>query len=553
MKELPRIPGYKIVETIGRGGMADVYLGVQENLDRKVAVKVLAPVLFRDEQFPVRFLKEARTAAQLSHPNIITIHDVGRIDETYYMVMEYLAESLKDVIKRQGVINPGKAFSIIGQIASALAYAHGRGFIHRDVKSDNIMFRRDGTVVLVDFGIARAIESNTNLTGTGAGIGTPHYMSPEQCRGEKIDGRSDIYSLGVLLYELLTGTVPYNAENTTGIILKHIQADIPALPPHLKKYQPMIDRMMAKERNERAESAAELLSLVSTVESADEFMPTIPITQPETAFPRAETTVTDRQETLPKTHVRRPNAPHKKMLPALLVIAAIILVAITIYFFPGKNGTENADISNQQETAGQAASKYTIKINGQQEQNKPSPVQAGTHPADIAGTKNEKQAEPSKKVLPGNRDQPKVAYKKKETTDPPPSDRVADIVAFRELTPDLIAEYESKLQHLTIQLRAGRKQLLKRMKRRIHVSGSLTVGIIVEANGSIVCRLLGDHLQGMNPAQRIRIAKAVIKKIGNIALSPPKTPDNRSVKVTRWEISYQAKLLNGQISFTGTL
>ncbi|UCH97788.1 MAG: serine/threonine protein kinase, partial [Candidatus Aminicenantes bacterium] len=208
MTKLPQIPGYRMIKKLGQGGMADVYLGVQEKLQRHVAVKVMIPSLFRDELFSKRFIKEAQTAAQLNHPNIITIHDVGEAEDSYFIVMEYLGESLSNRLRQTGCLPPKKALKIVKMIASALDYAHKKGFIHRDIKPDNIMFRSDGTVVLVDFGIARAIDSSTHLTRTGMSIGTPHYMSPEQCKGEKIDGRSDIYSLGVQLYEILTGDVP---------------------------------------------------------------------------------------------------------------------------------------------------------------------------------------------------------------------------------------------------------------------------------------------------------------------------------------------------------
>ncbi len=167
MIKLPQIPGYRLIRKLGHGGMADVYLGVQENLQREVAIKVLVSSLFRDEQFSLRFIKEAQTAARLSHPNIITIHDIGQVGDTYYIVMEYLHESLNDRIKKVGIVSPREALDIVKMIASALDYAHNKGFIHRDIKPDNIMFRSDGTAVLVDFGIARAIDSTTHLTRTG--------------------------------------------------------------------------------------------------------------------------------------------------------------------------------------------------------------------------------------------------------------------------------------------------------------------------------------------------------------------------------------------------
>jgi len=264
MNGFPEISGYRIERELGTGGMATVYLAVQENLNRQVAIKVLSPVLLADKQFIQRFLQEAETAANLHHSNIVPIHDIGRSDNFNYIVMEYLEESLKDRIK-QGPIGPKVALDIVNQMARALDYAHAEGFVHRDIKPENIMFRRDGTPVLTDFGIARAMDSATKLTKTGISIGTPYYMSPEQARGEKLDGRADIYSLGVVFYEMLTGSVPFDAENTVAIVLKHIQEPIPRLPPHLTLYQPLIDSMMAKERDARARSEVELIGLIEAL------------------------------------------------------------------------------------------------------------------------------------------------------------------------------------------------------------------------------------------------------------------------------------------------
>ncbi len=333
MNELPQIPGYRIDKKIGQGGMADVYLGVQENLDRQVAIKILLPALFRDQQFAIRFLKEARTAAKMVHPNIITIHDVGEAEGSHYIVMEYLEESLQGRLKRKAIGGPDDALRIIRMVAQALDYAHQKGFIHRDIKPDNIMFRPDGTAVLVDFGIARAVDSNTKLTGTGMSIGTPHYMSPEQCRGEQIDGRTDIYALGVQFYELLTGDVPYKAENTTGIILKHIQEPIPKLPARLAQYQRFIDQMMAKDRDLRIQSAAHLISAIDSAATTGELAATAPGTTPLRQMPLAE------QPTLnlntPTTVIPPPTGetatPKKRALPAILTVVILVLSVGIVY------------------------------------------------------------------------------------------------------------------------------------------------------------------------------------------------------------------------------
>ena len=266
MKDIPEISGYRIEKVLGQGAMATVYLGVQENLGREVAIKILTPEMFRDEQYRTRFLNEAHTVSRLSHPNIVTIHDVGQVENHCYIVMERLHESLVERVKSKPDprLHPIEAFKIIRQVAGALYYAHEEGFIHRDIKPDNILFRKDGTPVLVDFGIARALDSPAQLTTTGMIIGTPHYMSPEQCRGEQIDGQSDIYSLGIVLYEILTGDVPYRADSAAGVLLKHVQYALPQLPPELSKYQPLLTRMIAKEKQERVSSGIELIRLLDT-------------------------------------------------------------------------------------------------------------------------------------------------------------------------------------------------------------------------------------------------------------------------------------------------
>jgi len=265
MPKFPEIPGYKFVKELGKGGMADVYLALQENLNRMVAIKVLIPEVFRDPLFLKRFMREAQTLSKLIHPNIITVYDVGQTGDTYYIVMEYLQENLKERIKTFRKGNPDEILLLIKQVAGALYHAHKIGFIHRDIKPDNIMFRKDGTPVVVDFGIARAVHSSTKITRTGMSIGTPSYISPEQAKGEKVDGRSDIYSLGVVLYELLTGKVPYKAENTLGVILKHIEEPVPRLPSNFYKYQGLLNKMMEKNKKKRIRSEDELNKILKSL------------------------------------------------------------------------------------------------------------------------------------------------------------------------------------------------------------------------------------------------------------------------------------------------
>lgn len=259
------IPGYRIKRELGAGGMSRVFLAFEEKLKRPVALKVLLPAFAQRSRVTRRFIKEARTAAQLRHSNIVSIFDVGKKGDCYYIAMEYLRESLMDRLKKTS-IKPQGALHIIKETAGALAYAHKRGYIHRDIKPDNIMFRDDGAVVLVDFGIVKALKSETKLTRTGMSVGTPKYMSPEQIRAQKIDGRADIYSLGIVLYEILVGRPPYDAEDVVALAMKHTEEPVPQLPARLKSFQPLLDKMLAKNPRDRVRNAEGLIRLIDALQ-----------------------------------------------------------------------------------------------------------------------------------------------------------------------------------------------------------------------------------------------------------------------------------------------
>ncbi len=263
------IPGYSIQRIIGHGGMATVYLAVQESLGREVALKVLLPSLARDPVATERFLREARFAAQLHHPNIVAIHDVGVHDGNPYMSMGYEpGGTVANLI--EGREDPRFALRVVRDIASALDYAHDKGVVHRDVKPENILRRLDGSCVLSDFGIAHALAAQSGLTSEGTSVGTPHYMSPEQLRGEKVDGRADLYSLGVVLFQLLTGRLPYQGTDGWAIGLQHISAPIPRLPEHLGHLQPLVDGLLAKDPEHRLQTGGELVRRVEAALSGNQ-------------------------------------------------------------------------------------------------------------------------------------------------------------------------------------------------------------------------------------------------------------------------------------------
>jgi serine/threonine-protein kinase PpkA len=262
MAVFPEVPGYELKKFLGSGGAADVFLALDGRQRRLVAVKVLTRRRFAETVAVRRFIKEARTISSLHHPNIVRIYETGRTPELRFMAMEFFPESLKRRIQERGRLVPDEALAIANQVAAALFHAHRKGFVHRDVKPDNIMFRPDGTPVILDFGIARVLESTTQLTRSGMSMGTPRYMSPEQLNAKRADGRSDVYSLGVVLYEMLCGQPPFKGNQTMAVIMKHVTEPVPRLPDELAAYQTLLDRMMAKERNMRPGTEKEWQELV---------------------------------------------------------------------------------------------------------------------------------------------------------------------------------------------------------------------------------------------------------------------------------------------------
>jgi serine/threonine-protein kinase PpkA len=240
-----RIPGYRILRPLGEGGMASVFLAVQESLDREVALKVMAPALAANAEFTDRFLKEGRITAKLSHANLVTVFDIGSHGTVYYLAAEYIpGGTLRE--KVQDGMSVAEALDVACDVARGLDFAHGKGFVHRDVKPGNILFKADGTAVLADFGIAKAMDAKSGATMAGASIGTPDYMSPEQARAEHVDGRSDLYALGAVIYEMLVGHPPYQAADPFTVALMHVTQPLPTLPPEHAWLQPLIDGLMAK-------------------------------------------------------------------------------------------------------------------------------------------------------------------------------------------------------------------------------------------------------------------------------------------------------------------
>jgi serine/threonine-protein kinase PpkA len=253
-----KIAGYNIESQIGNGGMAVVYRAIQASLDRPVALKVMHPLFADSPEFTERFLNEGRLLASLRHSNIMTIYDIGVSDGLHYISMEYVEGG--DLRQRLGHgMSMQTALDYVITLGSCLKAAHAAHVVHRDVKPANILFRTDGTLLLTDFGIAKRLMHHHGLTTTGNMMGSPYYISPEQALGRAIDGTADIYSLGIVFYEMLVGEKPFQGDSEVEVALKHIEAQLPRLPQHLSQAQPLLERMTAKKPQDRFHDVASML------------------------------------------------------------------------------------------------------------------------------------------------------------------------------------------------------------------------------------------------------------------------------------------------------
>jgi hypothetical protein len=260
-----QIGGFRILAPLGRGGMGVVYKAYQVGMDRKVALKLLAPHLADDASFVERFFREARAAAKLRHPNIVQAYDCGDAEGSHYLALEYVdGQSLRSILERKGALPPPMVVDYAKQICGALAAAHKAGIIHRDIKPDNLLVDREGAIRVLDFGLAKAPERDASLTTDGHVMGTPIYLSPEMAAGNDIDGRTDLYSLGVTMYQLLSGRPPFLGKSFSEIVIKHAHQTPPALhtvaPTVDRRLCRIVDRLLSKAPADRQASAAELLA-----------------------------------------------------------------------------------------------------------------------------------------------------------------------------------------------------------------------------------------------------------------------------------------------------
>ncbi|MGN1334664.1 MAG: Stk1 family PASTA domain-containing Ser/Thr kinase [Anaerovoracaceae bacterium] len=315
---------YELIEKIGEGGMAVVYKGKDRLLNRYVAIKILRPEYTKDEQFIENFRRESQAAAGLSHPNIVGVYDVGKEGNIHFIVMELIdGKVLSDVIKEKGRLDYKEAISIIRQVASALSLAHKNQIIHRDIKPHNILITSTGVAKLADFGIAKAVSAATIVGGSNKIMGSVHYFSPEQARGAYVDERSDIYSLGIVLYEMLTGKVPFDGDNPVSIALMHINDPMPSLtgevvgiPPQLEK---IVNKATEKYQSNRYKSVDDMIRDLDDIEFITNFMG-------KKAF--ADESVSDEEPQLVKRERQKSEtqpAQGKNKMTLFIIIGAVIV------------------------------------------------------------------------------------------------------------------------------------------------------------------------------------------------------------------------------------
>jgi len=330
---------YRIVEQIGLGGMATVYKAYQPALDRYVAIKILPAYYAHEPGFAERFTREARAVAKLTHPHVLPIYDFGQEDGLSYIVMQCVdAGTLKDMMGQ--LINLTTVADIIEQLAEALDYAHEQGVIHRDVKPSNVLMDRGHWVLLSDFGLAKMVEGSVQLTGSGVGVGTPAYMAPEQGQGLKVDQRADIYSLGVVLYEMVTGQVPYEAETPMAVVVKHITQPLP-LPRALnsdlhESVERIIMKALAKNPADRYETAGKMAAalrkaiagMATAVTGAAPSPPAGPAGVAGTVD--APTVFDDGGATQVVSSLIAPPAPRRKRFPIWLVVVVGVLLLVLL-------------------------------------------------------------------------------------------------------------------------------------------------------------------------------------------------------------------------------
>jgi serine/threonine protein kinase len=524
----PQIPGYEIKKRLGKGGMAEVYLAFQENLDREVAIKILDPIFLKDEKLIKRFIYEAKTAAKLIHNNIVTIHDVGRSGGHHYIVMELLNESLRDRLKRRGKLSAAKALVIIKTIANALFYAHNKNIIHRDIKPDNIMFRSDDTPVLVDFGIARALDLSTHLTMTGVRIGTPYYMSTEQCKGEELDGRSDIYSLGIVLFELLTGDVPYKSETPTGLIYQHLQAPLPELTGKLKKYQPLIDKMMEKEKEKRIKNGQELIKIIESLQRDGKSIVPGDSSVHKDSIVKGENLIDSSTYRLPATFIQR-LFKYKKILAGAIAMVIVMLLGVVTYHFINTSKKDKI-VEDRQPGKDPPEIKHLTR----------EPIESLTSRMEkgkieyIKKNGNVKATGDSRKIN---------SIKRKDDIKTPVQKKKDEKVKTKRddaILSETITEQKIKIAIVAVPASVA----------HITVEGKIEFYLSVNEKGNIrIEKFIDTGLEVTPPDKREEVKNMISTKINSISISPPKDETGEPIKIKNWWKKFSVATNQGKIIF----
>ena len=364
---------YEIIEKIGEGGMAVVYKAKDRLLNRYVAIKILRPEFVKDEQFVENFRKESQAAAGLSHPNIVNVYDVGKEGNIHFIVMELIdGKPMSQVIDEKGRLDYKEAISIARQVASALSLAHKNQIIHRDVKPHNILITSTGTAKLADFGIARAVSKASIAEGSEKIMGSVHYFSPEQARGAYVDERSDIYSLGIVLYEMLTGKVPFDGDNPISIALMHINdpmpsvsSQVPGIPPQLEK---VIEKATDKYQSNRYKTADEMIEDLDNIDFITKVMgSSIFESQLEKKDEDISDAIKEAEDVKKREDEKKPVNKTKLFIiiaSVIIVIAGIIGAGAMLGWFSGENDeVEVPDFKGMTlEEAQIEAEKYGLKV-----------------------------------------------------------------------------------------------------------------------------------------------------------------------------------------------
>ena len=358
---------YEIIKNIGEGGMANVYLAIDTILNRKVAVKVLRGDLANDEKFVRKFQREASAASNLDHPNIVGIYDVGEDNGIYYIVMEYIeGQTLKSLIKRRGSLTLLEVIDIMTQLTNGIAHAHANGIIHRDIKPQNVLILDDGLVKIADFGIAQALNSN-ELTQTNSVMGSVHYLPPEQANGTGSTFQSDIYSLGILMYELIIGKVPFKGDNAVEIAIKHMKDPIPNVRDIKEDIPQAVENIILKAtaknpRNRYATAEEMSYDLKTCLDEDKKDVPRIVFDYPEFEKDEESKVLTSRErknkdkaniDQTPEEDIVEDKKQNKKIIILAAVLLALIAIIVGIIFVAtngkGTKTVEVPDVSNMSE------------------------------------------------------------------------------------------------------------------------------------------------------------------------------------------------------------